>query len=65
MLVLVIIMTCVLRFFELRYLMPKREAFAAVLHGEDADRDAMKVVNEEDIDGNLSHDAVAVNPVPA
>lgn len=48
-LVLVGIMTCVLRFIDLRYLMPKRDAFAAVLHGEDVDvgAGAAKAVDEE------------------
>lgn len=64
-LVLVFIMTCVLKFVDLRYLMPKRQAFAQALHSEDADRDAVKAVSGPEIDGKLFHQAVAVKPVPA
>lgn len=64
-LVLVIIMTCVLRFIDLRYLMPKREDFAAVLHGEDTDADVVKVLSSEgSLDKKALDDGVAVKPVP-
>jgi len=49
-LVLVIIMTCILRFIDLWYLMPKREDFAAAIHGEDPDGNVVKVVSEDETD---------------
>lgn len=64
-LVLVILMTCILRFIDLRYLMPKREAFAAVLHGEDADGNVVKVLSSEaSLDKKSADDEVAVKQVP-
>ncbi|KAI5202386.1 major facilitator superfamily transporter [Aureobasidium subglaciale] len=45
----VICMTCVLRFVDVRYLMPKREAFVETLHG-DAVQDSEAASEQGDVD---------------
>jgi MFS family permease len=42
----VICMTCVLRFVDVRYLMPKRRVFADALHGETVQEDGEDVSSE-------------------